>query len=481
MENIFLSSIRQVVNQLRNGNTTERNQVTRLDRELTTQGDDYLSRLKNLVLGYGGSSSGTYEHTATNYVSHGYNHNPIVYSVVSQMANKTASIPFYIKKVEDKIAYQKWLNLRSVTKHDYTFEQKLRSVKLEIKAFQQDLPFPLEKPNPFQTWTEFHALYKTYLKLTGNVFLYKYSPSMGTSAGVPKYLFILPTHLVDIVTRTYDKDFSMLDVGLVQEYLLRFENSYSRFTKSEIIHIKYPNPNFSLEGAHLYGVAPLRSALRNIESSNLAIDLNIKTLKSGGAFGFIHAKKNPLNHDQAKEIKERLLEMEASPEKLSKLAGISTEVGFTRISLTTDELKPFDYLKFDTKQICNVLAWSDKLLNNDDGAKYDNVLQFRKWVVTDNIMPDLDLLADALNREFLPFFPAYKGTAIVYDSTELPEMQTDTKQLADWLNNALDRGVITRNEYREAVKFSKVDDENMNKFSVQNDILTLNEAFDNSL
>ena len=89
---------------------------------------------------------------------------------------------------------------------------------------------------------------------------------------------------------------------------------------------------------------------------------------------------------------------------LSKIAGSSAEIGFTRLSLTSDELKPFDYLKFDTKQICNVLGWSDKLLNSDEGAKYDNIGYARRMAITDNIQPDLKLLANALNTQFLPYF-----------------------------------------------------------------------------
>ena len=87
----------------------------------------------------------------------------------------------------------------------------------------------------------------------------------------------------------------------------------------------------------------MRAALRNIESSNSAMELNIKTLKSGGAFGFIHGKGPAgITQAQAKELKERLIEMNASPENLGKIAGVSAELGFQRISLTSEELKPFD-------------------------------------------------------------------------------------------------------------------------------------------
>ena len=44
---------------------------------------------------------------------------------------------------------------------------------LESKAFENDYkPFPLEQPNPNQTWADIFALFKTYYRLTGNVYLY---------------------------------------------------------------------------------------------------------------------------------------------------------------------------------------------------------------------------------------------------------------------------------------------------------------------
>jgi len=169
--------------------------------------------------------------------------------------------------------------------------------------------------------------------------------------------------------------------------------------------------------------------------------------------------------------------MNNNPEDLSKIAGISAEVGFTRISLTTDELKPFEYLQYDEKQLCNVLGWSDKLLNSDAGAKYDNVSQFRKQVVTDNILPDLQLLAESLNNEFLPLFKGYKGTEIIYDISELPEMQEDTEKMVNWGVQLLDRSVINRDELRDVLNFNKLGG-NMEIYTVVNDLLTLDEAIE---
>ena len=423
-----------------------------------------------------GGGYSQYESNRKNYIEKGYNINPLVYSVVNQQAVKASSIPFCIKKVNDNTSNTKLKRLIKSTNYSFTPQQFVKFKSLELKAMDsEDLPLPLERPNVSQSWAEFHSLYKTFIKTTGNAYIYMLCPESGPNEGRPLALYLLPSHLMEIVLKPNTSTLSTEDP--VDYYILTQGANYIKFNASKVVHIKYSNPNYSDSGEHLYGLSPLRSALKNIESSNSSLDLNIKTLKSGGAFGLIHAKGTPLREEQAKSLKERLLEMDASPENLSKIAGISAEIGFTRLSLTSDELKPFDYLEFDSKMIHNVLGWP-----YDDGNRGDyggTINELRKMRITDNIIPDNNLLKEAFDSKILPRFKGYEGAVIVYDYMELPEMQTDVKELSEWLNNALDRGVITRNEYRTAIRYSLSDNKDLDRFTVQNDILSLDEALDN--
>jgi len=417
-----------------------------------------------------------YDTSAKSYIEQGYNINPLVFSMITQMSNKTASVPFYIKEIEDKNAQRKLTQLMDSTKGNLSMTQRLKFTKLITKAYsKEDKPFPMERPNVNQTWTEWIALYKTFIKTTGNVYIYCLAPEDGVNKGKPVQVYLLPSHLMQIVVKD-NVDF-LTSENPVKEYILTEGASYIEFDAEKVIHIKYSNPNYDENGAHLYGMSPLRAALKNIQNSNTGLDLNIKTLKSGGAFGLIHAKSTPLTEDQAKSIKDRLLEMDSSPDRLSKIAGVSAEVGFTRLSLTSDELKPFDYLAFDRQQIADCLIW--ELVDGNRGDFGGTIEQLRKQRVTDNIQPDLKLLTQALNEQFLPRFKGYENAEIIFDIMELPEMQTDVKELTEWLNTALDRGVINRNEYRNAIHYLEVDEEDMTRFTVTNDIISLEEALDN--
>ena len=426
---------------------------------------------------YIGETGTGYDTDAKSYIDHGYNVNSIVYSIVNQQARKSAKVPFYIKKVDDEQKAKQFLV--EIKKENIGQPQvKLNAKALEKKAFSEveTMDMPIEKPNIFQSWSEFISLYKTFLKLTGNVYIYMMAPENGVNAGAPMAFYLLPSHLIDIVLKPGAN--LLIDDSPIDYYRLIEGAVYKDFPAESVVHIKYSNPNFDINGSHLYGQSPLKSALKNIESANEALTQNIKTLKNSGAFGFIHGKQQPLNPDQAQELKDRLREMDNSPERLSNIAGVSAEVGFTRLTLTTDELQPFAYLSYDEKQLCNVLGWSDKLLNNDAGAKYSNIQESRKQVVTDDIMPDLGLLEQAFNDVILPKYTKYANTMLYFDVSTLPEMQLDMASLTSWLTRALKDGVINRNEYREALNYPILEEEEMDVYTVSGKLNPLERALE---
>ena len=407
---------------------------------------------------YIGGLGAKYDEKASTYLNEGFGRNPDVFSMIMQMADKSRSVPYYVKKIANNSAKSEIDKLNYATKGNLSINQLAKKRQLETKAFEEkELPFPLAQPNPNQTWGDIISLFKVYMKTTGNFFLYMNYPLEGNNANVPKQVYVLPSHMVKIVLK---KDAKVLqDENPIEKYMLIEGNQYIEFPAENIIHVKYANPFFDFSGSHLYGLSPIKALLRNIESSNEALNQNVKTIKNGGAFGFIGAKDSstPLTAEQAIALKEKLKEMDNDSGRLSRISGMSVPLTFTRISLTTDELKPFEFLKHDQKAIANVLGWSDKLLNNDDGAKYDNVKEERKRVITDNIFPDLMLLAESLNKNFIKRFKGYENAFLEFDITELPEMQDDIKQLVEWMTKA----PLTLNEQRAILKYEALTDDGM--------------------
>lgn len=404
-----------------------------------------------------GGLDAVYDYNNKSYIE-AFRTNPDVFAMVQQMTDKTIAVPYYIRKIKSEESLKEYRSLQYATKGNLTPMQLGRLKMLESRTFENDYkPFPLEQPNPNQTWADIFALFKTYYVLTGNVYFYLQKPKDGVNAGVPRQFYVLPSHLVKIVLK---KDADLLsDENVIDKYMLTDGASFVEFPEEDVIHVKTTNPSFDFNGNHLYGMSRLSAALKNITASDAALDNNVKTMRNSGVFGFITAKdaNTPFTAEQAISVKEKLVEMDLSNSRLSKIAGASVPIDFTRLSLSTDELKPFEYLKHNQKAIANVLGWSDALLNNDDGGRYDKQKEERKRVITDNIQPDLIKLAEALNKEFIPLFKGYENHILEWDITELPEMQEDFKEMLEWMNNA----PITPNEIREAIKYNRLEMEGM--------------------
>lgn len=435
------------------------------------------NKYNTTMFGFFGGGEAKYDANKINYIENGYNVNPFVYSVVSSRANKFSAIPFEIKEIQDEKSRKEYNNLIKSTKYNLSPIQKNRLKELRNKAYGQFKNFKLENPNPIQSWNEFIELFETYLATCGEVYIYKLTPESGPDKGKPIALYLLPSHYMEIVMKNKWKREDLENP--VKSYMLIEGDQYTEFKPEEVIHVKYANPNYDIQGTLLYGQSPLRACYKNIVSSNEALGLNIKTMKNGGAFGIIHAKgQTGLTEAQAKALKEKLVEMDSGSGRLDKIAGVSTEIGFTRLSLNADELKPFDYLQFDEKQICNALGWDAKLLNNDQGAKYDNYKLAQKRVLINTIVPDADIFVNTFNKYILPLFPEYKGTEMCYDISDLPEMQEDMEMLVNWVSKANDKGMMTKNEGREALGLPKIEDPLMDEITCIDDVLTLEQSLD---
>lgn len=405
-----------------------------------------------------------YDAKNNTYLDKGYNTNPDVFAIINKQSVKTVSVPYTIKEIDNKQSYSKLRQLDLATKGIINIQQKLKRIQIETKAYKStEKLFPLEQPNPNQTWSDIIGLFKTYMKITGNYYQYNLSPEDGINKGVPKLVYVLPSHLMQIVLK---KDANLLvDDNPIDYYMLIDGTGYIQFPASDIIHVKYVNPNYDRAGSHLYGQSPLKAGLRNINSQNSAIDTNIKMLQSAGAYGFIYGKGVSWTNEQAASMKEKLVEMDKDPSRLGKIAGASGEVGFQRIALTTDELKPFDFLNWDRKTICNILNFPDELLNNDGKASLGSTetKEARKSLITDDIQPDLVLLQDSWNKSFIPKFKGYENSVIEWDCTELPEMQEDMLTQA----KALKEIYATPNEIRTAFKYETLPDDGMDIVWIQ--------------
>lgn len=409
-----------------------------------------------------------------------YQENADVYAIVSKCSQKLSSIPFSIKKIKSREQKARFEIERKNNIARGVFgllDQKM----IGADAFETGtLPLPLARPNPYQTWAEFFALSEIFLLTTGNLYWTVSRPEMGPNAGKPRQIYVLPSHYMQIIVRDGVDLRTMgmsMDDGVVSEYWFRIGGKYTVFAAEDTYHMNFPGVSYDMQGGHLYGQSPLRAVLTEIQASDEGSKNNIKMMKSGGAIGLIHGENEPLEEEQSKQLKNRLIELKNDTGVMGQIAGIAQKVGFTRIALSTKDLMPMEYDFHFQKKIANAIGFPTRLLNNDAAATYDNMALAYRELIINRIMPDLNMMTETINTKILPEFgPQYRGAVWQWDFEKLAEMQEDITQLVEWGTKLVDRGVIDREEMRQLINFEPTTNPDMKVPTTTTNVIPLSEA-----
>jgi hypothetical protein len=130
--------------------------------------------------------------------------------------------------------------------------------------------------------------------------------------------------------------------------------------------------------------------------------------------------------------------------------------------------------------LCNALNHNDLLLNNDAKGDYGGTLkEAKKWMITDNHMPDNSLINEAYTEKFIRRFRGYENASLISIYDNLPEMQENMKEKAEWVASLVDRGIYTRNMALEEMGKEKSVNGEMDQFTVKDDVIPLDEALNN--
>ena len=136
----------------------------------------------------------------------------------------------------------------------------------------------LNWPNEYETFNDFVASGAVNKLITGDRYVYAEILKAGANGGKPQALHNLPSHLMSIeATRTFP----------MAPLAYNIFTQGTKFTKEEILHEKYYNPEWSTNGAQLYGLSPLKAAAKRYTRNNEAMTAASVAFKNQGVKGFI--------------------------------------------------------------------------------------------------------------------------------------------------------------------------------------------------
>ena len=374
------------------------------------------------------------EDTFQTYVEKGYQYNADVYSVINLITRKAATAPPILYEVKDEKAFQRY---KSFTANISKPQDVAEALNLRSKAMievSEDHPIikTLLNPNDFQSYYEFMDNFLGFKLITGNSYIYGVGPSTGSNAGKFKQLYILPAHLVRIVSNgRYEP---------VSGYTLTTKYDTQELSADKVLHSKYWNPDYSTEGSHLYGQSPLRAALRVMQQSNDAQTASVKLFQNTGAMGILYdaSEDAQLSPEQARELQRKWKAEYGNVESMGDIIVTASKIGWQKLGLSPVDLAIIDSMKMNLRQMCNVYRVNSALLNDPDNKTYNNMYEARKALISDAILPELISARSDLNKWLVEPYNKSEGKKyfLDFDLSVFPELQEDKKEQIQYLERA---------------------------------------------
>ena len=366
------------------------------------------------------------------YIDRGYLYNPVVYSIVSFIAQKAGAIPWGVYEVKNNKALHSYKSANS-----YNLNTKIIKTKALVALPDHELNAIFLKPNILQGWAEFFEQVVGFKLVTGNSYIHMIGPTAGLNKGSIREMWNIPSQIIRPVAG------DRMEPVRGYKYLA----SNDIILPESMIHLKYWTPEY-FNGQNLVGLSPLRASLRLITKSNSSFDSSVGALQNQGAFGILSAEKDTdLTEEQADMIESRLMEKVGGPANRGKNIVTSATLKWQQMGMSPVDLNIIESDRMDLRALCNIYHVPSELFNDAANKTYSNTKEAGSAVYTNAVLPALNQFRDALNQFISSKYP---GLYCDYDASMISELQDDLQMMTTALSGAW---WITPEERRDIMNF----------------------------
>ena len=373
------------------------------------------------------------------YVEDGYLGNSDVYAIVTFLARKAGSIPWYVYKMKpgekSRTSLERYKQLSKGIMNKGAFERAMierKNAYEENMVTSTPLAKLLERPNPMQAQDQFFQNLFGYRILSGEGNIY------GNDGAIPNGRFVelnvLPTQFLEIYPDPKDL------YGLLGYKLMVGQGI--NLPKDQVCHWRSWNPDFNdVTRSHLRGVSPLRSAWKLLRMSNNAADASAKMTYNGGAKGalvpeVVNNNVPQMTPEQASTIQRAINERLNGTDNKGSVGILQYPYNYLNFGLSSVDMELVKTMQLSLHQWCRVFGLPIVLFDTDTSS-YNNYANAMRDLITNTIVPLCCELRDELNAWLVPRFG--ENVYIDFDISALPELQSDMEKMvqqlkaADWL------------------------------------------------
>lgn len=382
-----------------------------------------------------------YKQDKLNYLEKGYAMNGLVNSVVSIILNKAVQAPgaMYVIKDEQKFfqysALKQKMSGGNFVKGDYKKLYDLRAKSLMLDTSDEYMNELFMFPNENETFRELNYGLWCYKLVTGDYFEAGWTPyTSGFNKGKPMQLYGLPSQYMSILagnTMPITETGYELALGTILPY-----------TKEDVVHEKYFNPFWDVQGRQLYGMSPLQAELQRVQRNNLLVKRGAIVAENAGADVVVY-NDDPSLTASVEGQKFAIAQMQANKKTWDREQGGYANAGkaiwsayklnSTRLTLSPVEMDAIPTEWLDLRMIANIYGVPSQLLNDPENKIYNNMSEGEKALITRCCMP-LQVARQATMNRKLRTLSAFKGKNKVFefDQTVYSELEEDKQELATW-------------------------------------------------
>lgn len=381
-----------------------------------------------------------------------------VYEVTDLISKKVIGSPFVFYKVKNKAKLQESKRLALI--------DPVQSYILKLQAVEEvdnaSLLNVLNNPNKYQTGMQFiWTTALTYL-LHGNSYLH------GTMSGKKAVeLFCFPNMIIDADNQDL--------LNPIRGYILN-NTEQKPFGKEEIYHLKTGNPApIDMTLNYLYGVSPLRAYLEPLRTIKEAQTQSSKQAKNGGVFGLLSPrdKENRLDTDQKKQLRDKMAEARRSDDEMARVFPSTISLLWQSIGLPIADLQLIELVNANNLDIYRAYHVPPQFYDASSGT-FSNQATAVKQFIYDCVAPVCDVIGEALTK-FVG--KGYGDVIIELDYTQLQEMAVNMKEVSDYIIPLVEKGIITPDEARAALKYGETGHDFMKEYYVGSGVATRKSVF----
>ena len=328
---------------------------------------------------------------------------------------------------------------------------KLQVFDGDIELENHELISLLDRPNPLQSGGEYFSSLYSYLLISGNSYLLRDTENETP----PRELYLLRPDRIKIKSSSsMIPDYYCYEVGgqIIKEYSVDQDTG-----RSQLKQIKLWNPLDDF-----YGLSPILASAYNIDQHNLAGLHNVALLKNGctpsGMLKFEPKDETGMSATLTDDQRARLLEDLEMRFQGSSNSGrpmlLEGNFDYTQLGLNPKDMDFLELLNLSAREIALCFGVPAQLIGIPEANTYSNMETAKLALYEETIIPLLTRVESDLN-EFLS--PLYDGDInIKYDLSSIPAMAEKTKQVYANVSQAVQHGIMTRNEAREKLGLEEI-------------------------